>query len=229
MLTRLIDRLINLLKWPIALLTVFLLPAIALTIGDEITKLSSNILIPFTVGLVAYFILWKMLFTRRLWGSWLPTFEHELTHTLFALITLHKVTDFHTSYEKGGHVRYIGGPGNWLITIAPYFFPTFVVLLLVAHFYFPLLPRDLFILLLGFVVSFHLVSTLIEINTKQPDLNKVGLFFCRCFLPGANLFFIGWLIFILVERNATQYFTSIYNYSAHHVELIKVFANQYLS
>jgi hypothetical protein len=229
MLTRLIDRLINLLKWPIALLTVFLLPAIALTIGDEITKLSSNILIPFTVGLVAYFILWKMLFTRRLWGSWLPTFEHELTHTLFALITLHKVTDFHTSYEKGGHVRYIGGPGNWLITIAPYFFPTFVVLLLVAHFYFPLLPRDLFILLLGFVVSFHLVSTLIEINTKQPDLNKVGLFFCWCFLPGANLFFIGWLIFILVERNATQYFTSIYNYSAHHVELITVFANQYLS
>ncbi len=211
MLTRFIDGLINLLKWPIALLALFSTPAIALTIGDEITKLSSNILIPFTAGLAAYFILWKLLFTRRLWGSWLPTFEHELTHTLFALITLHKVTDFHTSYEKGGHVQYIGGPGNWLITIAPYFFPTFVILLL------------------GFVVSFHLVSTLLETNAKQPDLSKVGLFFCWCFLPGANLFFIGWLIFILLERSATQYFTSIYNYSVHHGELVIAFANQQLT
>lgn len=229
MLTRLIDGLINLLKWPMALLALFSMPAIALTIGDEITNFSSNILIPFTVGAAAYFILWKLLFTRRLWGSWLPTFEHELTHTLFALITLHKITNFHTSYEKGGHVQYIGGPGNWLITIAPYFFPTFVILLLVAHFYFPLLQRDLFTLLLGFVVSFHLISTLLETNTKQPDLSKVGLYFCWCFLPGANLFFIGWLIFILVERSATQYFTSIYNYSVHHGELVLAFANQQLT
>jgi hypothetical protein len=229
MLTRLIDRLINVLKWPIALLTLFLLPAIGLTIGNEITNLSSTIFIPFIVGVAAYFILWKLLFNRRLWGSWLPTFEHELTHTLFALITLHRVTDFHTSYAKGGHVQYIGGPGNWLITIAPYFFPTFVVLMLLVNYYFPLLQRDLFILMLGFVVSFHLISTLTEINTKQPDLRKVGLFFSCCFLPGANLFFVGGLIFILLERGAVRYLTSIYHYSIHHFQLIIVFIKQHIA
>ena len=229
MLTLLIDRLINVLKWPIALLTLFLLPAIGLTTANEITKLSSTVLIPFITGMAAYFILWKLLFTRRLWGSWLPTFEHELTHTLFALITLHKVTGFHTSYEKGGHVRYIGGLGNWLITIAPYFFPTFVVLLLLMDYYFPLLQRDLFILLLGFVVSFHLISTLTETNTQQPDLTKVGLFFSWCFLPGANLFFIGWLIFILLEQSAVKYFSSIYHFSVHYGELALAFATQQLT
>jgi hypothetical protein len=229
MLTRLVDNLINLLKWPIALLTLFLLPDITLAIGDEIAKLSSKVLIPLTVGIAAYFVLWKLLFTRRLWGSWLPTLEHELTHTIFALITLHKVTNFHTSYEKGGHVQYVGGPGNWLITIAPYFFPTFVALLLVLDFYLPLLQRDLFILMLGFVVSFHVISTLTETNAKQPDLIKVGLLFCWCFLPGANLFFIGWLIFALLERGAVTYICSIYNYSIQHAELLIALANQQLT
>lgn len=229
MLTRLIDGLINLLKWPIALLMLFVLPATGLTIGDEIINLSSSIFIPFTLGLVTYLILWKLLFTRRLWGSWLPTFEHELTHTIFALITLHKVTDFHTSYAKGGHVQYIGGPGNWLITIAPYFFPTFVILLLLINDYIPLLQRELFVLLLGFVVSFHLISTLTETNSKQPDLSKVGLFFSWCFLPSANLFFIGWLLFFLLDQSAEKYIASIYNYSLHHKQLIVAFASQQLT
>ena len=76
----------------------------------------------FWVGFVGYIILYRYVFQTRIWGSWLPTFEHGL-HAIFAVATFHSVTDFHASY-KSGHIWYVGGEGNWLITIAPYIFPT---------------------------------------------------------------------------------------------------------
>ena len=62
--------------------------------------------------------------------SWLYTLEHELTHALFAVLTLNRVTSL-SAQQGSGHLAY-EGPGNWLVSLAPYFFPAFCVLPLLA-------------------------------------------------------------------------------------------------
>ena len=43
---------------------------------------------------------------------------------LAAILTFHKPKGMSIEQDKGGSFTY-EGKGNWLITIAPYFFPTF--------------------------------------------------------------------------------------------------------
>lgn len=50
---------------------------------------------------------------------------HELTHAFFALITFHKVKHIRVEADDSGGSMGFEGEGNWLIIIAPYFFPLF--------------------------------------------------------------------------------------------------------
>ena len=79
------------------------------------------------------------------------------------------------------------GKGNWLITISPYFFPTFSMLLLLL---FGLISEEDHIyvsLALGVSVCYHMISTFREFHPCQTDLQKVGFIFAYLFLPVANL------------------------------------------
>jgi hypothetical protein len=53
--------------------------------------------------------------------SWLSTFEHEITHCLFAWLTGNKVGEIQITLRGCGHMTVLGSP-NWLIDVAPYFF-----------------------------------------------------------------------------------------------------------
>ena len=140
----------------------------------------------FWLGFVGYIILYRYVFSARIWGSWLPTFEHELTHAIFALATLHRVTNFHASYKKGGHIEYIGGEGNWLITIAPYIFPTFLFFMIL---FFPYIKDQQWVwAVFGVICAFQYLSTYREIHPKQSDLQKVGFFFAAIAIPTCNIF-----------------------------------------
>ena len=115
----------------------------------------------------------------------------------FAWLTLHRVTDFHASWEKGGHVRYVGGEGNWLITIAPYFFPFLPLLFALVHVFRPAVFHGFFYPSMGFVLGFQACSTWSELHSNQPDLKKVGWFFSACFLPTINLLTYTWFVSVL--------------------------------
>lgn len=189
-----IDRLITWLKWPAALLALALLPG-ALIAGMELLVRVVTRPWPvtmFLVGFVLYFAVWWWSF-RRSRFTFILTLEHELTHALFAMMTFHRVIGLRATAFRGGHVRFVG-EGNWLITIAPYFFPTLSLFLLVVAWFLPNFLASVATIVVGGSFAHHATSTLRETHPGQTDLQKAGMVFCLCFLPTANVVTFGTLL-----------------------------------
>jgi len=219
-LRRLVNLVLALLKWPVAVGVVFFSPMLLevnLDIMEHLVVDSARIT-AFMMGFFLYFILWFILLKRRFVGSWLSTLEHELTHALFALLTLHKVRMVKTTHYSGGYMLY-AGEGNWLILIAPYFFPTMSFILMALFMLVgdgvPKGAAELF----GASVSYHLTSTWKETHLGQSDLTKVGRVFSLMVLPGTNLFVYS-LIFSFVLAGTSGVSESL---SLMYRELISVF------
>ncbi len=190
-----IDRRMNQLKWPSAALAVVALPLFAWALIQLLFRVISSPLglLPFAGGLVVFVLLWRRWLGHSRFGRLAITLEHESTHALFAWITGHRIVGFRASVGRGGEVRF-AGEGNWLIVVAPYFFPTAALLLfLIAYLLpFPGLPWQS--LLLGVALGYHIVSTIRETHKDQTDIQKLGKLFCWLFLPAANLAVVGLLI-----------------------------------
>ena len=195
-----IDRVINMFKWPCALFLISALPFLLQTLPDIISKTLSKEFVPFWGGLFGYIFFWKMIFRHS--GSFLPTLAHESTHAVFALCTGHRVVDFQVRWSSGGHVSYVGGKGNWLITISPYFFPL-VLLLTIPTVLTWMEESAVRSAVLGAIFSFELVSAWRQIHPKQLDLIKVGWFFCFLFLPPALLTVYGSVLYFLISDVST--------------------------
>lgn len=194
-LTAIIDNLLNRLKWPAATLSAIGLPLSLYAFFQLLGRcfLQPLDVLPLVAGAVGCMLAWRN-FAWVVWlGNGLITLEHELTHAIFAWLTGHKVVSFKASMKRGGRVKFIG-EGNWLITVAPYFFPTaaFVLLLPAILMPFSFLPWPE--IALGIALGFHLISTWIETHKDQSDLQKLGWTFCWLFLPTANVIAVAMLI-----------------------------------
>lgn len=123
---------------------------------------------------------------------------HELTHALWGIAFGAKPSNFKVG-KSGGSVNLT--KTNFFITLAPYFFPfyTFVVLIaaLVTYIFvrpLPLLP--LWVFLIGFTWAFHLLFTMQTLTEKQPDIRMYGRVFSWTFILMANVALILlWLAF----------------------------------
>lgn len=143
-------------------------------------------LIAFAAGFILFILFWRI-FKRSL--QVVCTFEHELTHLVFGLLFLKRPHSFVVTRHNGGSVTLSGG--NFIITLAPYFFPTVSYLLLPFAYLIPKEAMPLFFAALGASVAFHLVSTWAELHWRQTDLHEAGILFSSIFLPVANLIFYG--------------------------------------
>jgi hypothetical protein len=191
-----IDTCVNWLKWPAAIASMAILPLVAWALLRVIAMLTASptaSLIPFVGGIFLFSVLWRRWLSKSRWGAFFITLEHESTHALFALLTGHPIVGFRASLGKGGEVRFAGA-GNWLITAAPYFFPTAAILLFLLAFFLPFaaLPWQSF--LLGVALSYHVISTWRETHRDQTDLHNLGRSFCWMLLPAANIAVVGLLI-----------------------------------
>ncbi|HEY5921919.1 MAG TPA: hypothetical protein VIV11_09630 [Kofleriaceae bacterium] len=184
-----LDRLLGWLKWPIAIVGLIFLPGLLYALYFVIRGIIAHPgnCIPFLIGAAAYAAFFVAFAGRRV-GFW-TIVEHELTHALFAWATFHRVVGF-SAMRGGGHVRYVGR-GNWLITVAPYFFPTFTLLVIVLLTFLP--PRHLEVGagVLGASVAHHILSTWSETHRHQTDLREVGWLWSGMFLPSINAFVLG--------------------------------------
>jgi len=184
-----VNQIINILKYPIAVLFFLLTFQLFDILYNMVEVIYYHYIYykPLLIGMGSYFVLWLFVF-RNIRGNWFLTIEHELTHTLFALLTFHKIVDFKASNSSGGYMQYSGvGNGNWLITIAPYFFPTFSMIV-IGFLYFAQSQYYFYItILLGYSISYHIHSTWTETDNNQPDIQEVGLTFAWLFLPSANM------------------------------------------
>ncbi len=158
MMARKADTALTIIKWPVALGALALLPGSVWALKGVFAGIYHDFtaLLPFLGGFAGYIALWYLILRSPLLGSAFSTLEHELTHALFALLTGHRVRGIKTSWSSGGEMTSVGGY-NWLIFAAPYFFPTFAVLLMFLLALFPLglVTRVLF----GAAVAYHMTST----------------------------------------------------------------------
>ena len=117
---------------------------------------------------------------------------HELTHALWGLLFGARPSDVRVS-ASGGSVKL--SKSNLLITLAPYFFPfyTFVVIIvaLITYAFFRPLPYlPLWLFLVGFTWSFHVLFTLETLTQRQPDVRLYGRIFSWVFIFIVNVLII---------------------------------------
>ncbi len=185
----LIDRIVDIFKWPVALFMLFSFPAYVQSFSFfHIFSLRCAALVG---GFFLFFIARGMMDSSM--RANMQIVIHEMTHAFFALITFHKVTGMRVETDNSGGAMSFEGKGNWLIIIAPYFFPLFAVIyLLTITVYMRFAPYNLLLsVILGYFIGYHLDAVGAQINEKQTDLPKVSYKFCVMFLPSANLWAIG--------------------------------------
>lgn len=192
---RQLDRVLAWLKWPTAIAAVVLVPGLAVALARVARVIwhDPDPSLAFLAGGVAFVLVWLVLLRRSALGRFIVTFEHELTHALFAWLTFHRVVGFRASPGSGGHVRYVGR-GNWLITIAPYFVPTLALMAVAVVAWLPERHAASGGAALGAALGYHGVSTWSETHREQSDLRDVGWFFSLLFLPAANALMIGLIL-----------------------------------
>ncbi len=189
-----INSFLKIIKYPVALTCAFftfpLLQALIRLISETFNMhLGIYFLLPI-IGTVA---LWNLI--PGLAGASFTIFAHESTHMLAAVLTGHKPVGMKIEQDKGGSFSYLG-KGNWLITIAPYFLPTFPFIWMLVGVFFGMQNGQFepwYIITYGFWVGFHISANFTQIHSEQTDFKKAGWLFTTLFIPGANLFVIGYL------------------------------------
>jgi len=140
---------------------------------------SSWLLSPAGVLMAGGFTLWVFLYIVLPRPVRAYVLAHELSHALWGLLHGRRVSQLKVS-EKGGSVR-IQRP-NTLITLAPYFFPfyTLIVVLLygLGSLFTDLAPwRPVWLAAVGFTWGFHVTFTVSALLEHQSDIQSVGRLF----------------------------------------------------
>ena len=128
---------------------------------------------------------------------------HELTHALWGLLFGAMPTKLRVS-AAGGSVNLT--KSNMLITLAPYFFPFYTFLVIVAAlitsaFIRPLPCLPLWMFAVGFTWAFHALFTLETLAQRQPDVKLYGRIFSWVFIFLANVVLI--LLFLASTTSLT--------------------------
>lgn len=127
---------------------------------------------------------------------------HELTHALFAMLFGGSVKAFHAT-ERGGQVRIT--KSNFIITLAPYFFPLYTFAALLAYWLAraagaPMLEPWL-VLLAGAAFAFHVILTLVFLGTDQNDIREHGAFFSYPLILLFNVILTALLVRLLLAQD----------------------------
>ena len=139
---------------------------------------------------------WIVVFLLLPKPMWVYIFGHELTHAVWTWLFGGSVRGFKAGSE-GGHV--VSTKSNFLIVLAPYFFPVYAALLTLVFVVCTLFGAwhpayvPWFHLLLGAAYAFHLTFTWHILRTRQTDITSQGYIFSAAviFLGNALVLLIG--------------------------------------
>lgn len=146
----------------------------------------------FAGGAIAYLVV-HVLFKKPILTY---VFGHELTHAFFAVLFGGALKSFHAS-DRGGRVTVT--KSNFIITLAPYFFPLYTFFFLVLY----LLAKataagnntiNILIFFSGASFTFHLMLTFIFLQTDQNDIKEHGAVFSYPLIFLFNILFAAFLI-----------------------------------
>ncbi len=111
--------------------------------------------------------------------KWLYVLGHELTHALWSFPFGGKLKKMKIG-SNGGHV--LVTKSNFLVSLAPYFFPLYVLIVIIIFIIGNLIwdwtPYILlFYFFIGFAYTFHITLTFRILKIKQPDIVGEGYIF----------------------------------------------------
>jgi hypothetical protein len=183
-------------KWIKAILAVLLLPFCAGAVKALAKLLASTGHAETTwVAALAGAACWLVIFLLLPKPMRIYVFGHELTHALWTWVFGGSVKKFKAG-ASGGHV--IVTKNNFFIALAPYFFPLYVLLVVVCFILGHLLwgwTRYLvwLHLLIGAAYAFHVTLTWHILQTRQTDITSQGYLFSAViiFLGNISVLLIG--------------------------------------
>jgi len=183
-------------KWAKLIIAILLLPvcigaASALWMVVQASGSADTTWVPFLAGAACWIVVYLLL-PRPMW---VYVVGHELTHALWVWLMGGSVKAFRAT-SSGGHV--IVSKTNFLIALAPYFFP-FYAAVVVAVFAAGHLIWNWnhylvwFHLLVGAAYAFHITLTGHILKTRQSDITEQGYLFSAVviFLGNVSVLLIG--------------------------------------
>ena len=137
---------------------------------------------------------WLIIFLMLPKPMWVYVFGHEFTHAVWTWLCGGRVKKFKVT-SKGGHV--VITKTNFLISLAPYFFPVYAVLVILLFLAGDLIwnwtpYRVWFHFLLGAAYAFHVTLTWQILQTRQTDITGEGYLF------SGTVIFLGNLAVLLI-------------------------------
>jgi len=178
------------LKWAKFFIALVLMPLCLGAVGAlwKVVRASGHadtIWVAFLAGAACWLVVFLMLPKPM----WIYVFGHELTHVLYTWLFGGQVKKFKAS-AKGGQV--VVTKNNFVISLAPYFFPLYAVLVvlffLTGHLIWNWTRYTVwFHLLLGAAYAFHVTLTWHILQGKQSDLVQHGYIFSAVVIVLGNL------------------------------------------
>jgi hypothetical protein len=143
-------------------------------------------------------VLWLIAFFGLPRPIVLYVFGHELTHALWVWLMGGRVSRFKVGRD-GGHI--LTDKNNFLIALAPYFFPLYSILVLAIYGGFSLFVNmqpygRLLYALIGVTWAFHFTFTCWMIPKNQSDLSDNGTIFSLVVIYLMNLLLLGAMLTI---------------------------------
>ena len=195
-------------KWIKFLIALVLLP-VCLGAGMALARVlrsgygADTVWIPLAGGAAC----WVVIFWLLPKPMWIYVFGHELTHAIWTWMFGGEVKKMKVT-SKGGHV--LISKTNFLIALAPYFFPLYAVLLIIAFAVGNLIWNwhgylVWFHLLLGAAYAFHVTLTFHVLQTQQSDVTSQGYLF------SAVVIFLGNVLVLLLGVPLLTARVSIFN------------------
>ena len=150
-------------------------------------------------ALVGGFLVWLFLYFTLPRPVRSYVLAHELTHALWGSMMGARVSDMKVSGQSGSVTL---SKTNFVITLAPYFFPLYTVLAIALYYllsvFIAVAPYHLYWLaLVGFTWGFHFTFTISTLAQHQTDIRACGILFSYTVIALLNVLGIGlWVVMV---------------------------------
>lgn len=202
----------------VALLLLPLLYALARALVDVLPALFIGHppwIAPEAIFLFAGFFAWIVLSMVLPPAVRVYVFGHELTHAVWGVLTGSKIGRMRIG-DDGGFVE-LSNPGLFT-TLAPYFVPFYLVVLLLLRLllglFLDMAPYSLWWLFaMGLAYGFHILYTLKSLAQKQPDIRVYGHLVSYMVILLANILLFGYGFVAVTSATLPEYHHAIFRRS----------------
>ena len=213
------------------LIGVFLIPVcittsqILLAIASVPHSNTTSIISSHMLSLIGGYILWLIIYFSLPPPVRTYVLAHELTHALWGILMGAHVSTLAVGKTRGSVTL---SKTNFIITLAPYFFPLYTVIVVAMYYltsiFYNMSKYDLLWLsLIGFTWGFHFTFTICSLSQQQTDIQAYGRLFSYTIIYILNLLGIAlWIVLVssptlqdfigLIRYYFTQMWNIVYNY-----------------